>query len=179
VDLPPLTPLLCGVFLPLPLSQAFPFLITKQCFAPASCSVCLQFTWEVGLPPSPMEFSSLYHSNNLFRSWLLGACPPLPPKPLRPTQLVYLQFREGFPSPSLRCSVCPTLFPLCIYCSYCLLPSFSFFPGGGQSVQGAMLLWPRVVCGSTVYREAHLVHVFLSHLGVGVWRPRGPPCFSV
>jgi hypothetical protein len=25
-----------------------------------------------------------------------------------------------------------------------------FFPGGGQSVQGAMLLWPRLVCGRTV-----------------------------
>jgi hypothetical protein len=37
--------------------------------------------------------------------------------------------------------VCPTLFPTCLYCSYCLLLSFSFFaPGGGWSVQGAMLL---------------------------------------
>jgi hypothetical protein len=26
---------------------------------------------------------------------------------------------------------------------------FFFFPGGGQSVQGAMLLWPRLVCGAT------------------------------
>jgi hypothetical protein len=34
----------------------------------------------------------------------------------------------GFPSPNLRCSVRPTLFPMCLYCSYCLLLSFSFFP---------------------------------------------------
>jgi hypothetical protein len=30
------------------------------------------------------------------------------------------------------------------------ITQFLFFsPGGGQSVQGAMLLWPRLVCGST------------------------------
>jgi hypothetical protein len=32
-------------------------------------------------------------------------------------QLVYLQFREGFPSPNLWRSVCSTLFPMCLYCS--------------------------------------------------------------
>jgi hypothetical protein len=75
---------------------------------------------------------------------------PLPPEPLRPTRLVYLQSQEGFPSPNLQRSGRPTLFPACLYCSYCLLLSFSFFsPDGGQSVQGAMLLWPRLVCGST------------------------------
>jgi hypothetical protein len=31
-----------------------------------------------------------------------------------------------------------------------LITQFLFFsPGGGQSVQGAMLLWPRLVCEST------------------------------
>jgi hypothetical protein len=55
---------------------------------------------------------------------------PLPPEPLRPTQLVYLQSREGFPSPNLQQSGCPTLFPKCLYCSYCLVLTFSFFPGG-------------------------------------------------
>jgi hypothetical protein len=43
--------------------------------APASHHVCLQFTWEVGLPSSPVEFSSLCHSHKLSRSWLLGAHP--------------------------------------------------------------------------------------------------------
>jgi hypothetical protein len=32
-------------------------------------------------------------------------------------RLVYLQFCEGFPSPPLRCSVCYTLFAMCLYCS--------------------------------------------------------------
>jgi hypothetical protein len=43
--------------------------------AHTSCHVCLQFTWEVGLPSFPVEFSSLHHSYKLSRSWLLGACP--------------------------------------------------------------------------------------------------------
>jgi hypothetical protein len=59
---------------------------------------------------------------------------------------------------------------------------FLFFPGwGGQSVQGTMLIWPRIVCGSTKYRLAHLVVcVFPSHLVTAVWRWRGsPPGFSI
>jgi hypothetical protein len=35
-----------------------------------------------------------------------------------------------------------------------------FFLGGGQSVQWAMLICPRVVCGSTACRLAHLVVCF-------------------
>jgi hypothetical protein len=40
--------------------------------------VCLQLTWEVGLPLSPVEFSSHCHFYKLSHSWLLGAslaCP--------------------------------------------------------------------------------------------------------
>jgi hypothetical protein len=36
--------------------------------------VYLQFTWEVGLPPSPVEFSSHSHFYKLSCSWLLGVC---------------------------------------------------------------------------------------------------------
>jgi hypothetical protein len=109
-----------------------------------------------------------------------GHAPPLPPEALRPGWLVYLQSREGFPSPNLWRSVCPTLFPTCLYCSYCLLLSFSFCPpGGGWSVQGAMLLWPRLVCGSTAYSEARLVRVFPGRLGTGDWQPGSPSGFSV
>jgi hypothetical protein len=101
-----------------------------------------------------------------------GRVSPLLPGPLLPTRLVYLQFWEGFPSPNL-CSVRPTLFPTCLYCSYCLLPSFSFFPGWGSVCPGAMLLWPRLVVGVPRYRKAHLVCVFPSRLGGGDWWPRG------
>jgi hypothetical protein len=76
-----------------------------------------------------------------------GRTSPLPPEPLRPGQLVYLQLQEGFPSPNLQCSVCPTLFPMFLYCSYCLLLSFSYFPRwglvcpGGYAVLGQGCLW--------------------------------------
>jgi hypothetical protein len=75
------------------------------------------------------------------------ALPPLPPEPLQPTRLVYLQSQEGFPSPNLRRSVCPTLFPTCLICSYCLLLSFFFFPGwrsvcpGGYAALAQGCLW--------------------------------------
>jgi hypothetical protein len=61
-----------------------------------------------------------------------------------------------------------------------LITQFLFFPWvGGWSVQEAMLFWPMVVCGSTVYCLAHLVRFFPSRLGVGIWWPVGPPGFSV
>jgi hypothetical protein len=59
--------------------------------------------------------------------WAL-ALPQLLPEPLWPARLVYLQSQEGIPSPNLQRSGCPTLFPTCLYCSYCLLLIFSFFP---------------------------------------------------
>jgi hypothetical protein len=49
---------------------------------------------------------------------------------------------------------------------------FLFFLGGGQSVQRAMLIWPRVVYGSIACRLAHLVvHVFPSCHLVALWEP--------
>jgi hypothetical protein len=82
-----------------------------------------------------------------------GHMSPLPPEPVRPTRLVYLQSREGFPSPTVWHSVCPTLFPACLYCSYCLLLSFSFFPEwrsvcpGGCAALAQGFLWE--YCGTT------------------------------
>jgi hypothetical protein len=37
--------------------------------------VYLQFMWEVGLPPSPVQFSSHHHFHKLSCFWLLGTCP--------------------------------------------------------------------------------------------------------
>jgi hypothetical protein len=51
-----------------------------------------------------------------------------------------------------------------------------FSPGGGWSVQGAMLIWPRVVCGSTAVLLSSLCGLCLpkpsghGHLAVA----RGP-----
>jgi hypothetical protein len=80
------SPLSCAVFLPLPLSQAFPLLVAGR--TPLLLLESLQ--------PGPACLFTV-----------LGSIPFLP----------------------LRCSGRPTLFPTCIYCSYCLLLSFSFFPG--------------------------------------------------
>jgi hypothetical protein len=107
--------------------------------------------------------------------WVCAPAPALSGQ----ARLVYLQFWEGFPLPPLRSSGSPTLFATYLYCSYCLLFSFSFFPRWGWSVQGAMLVWARVVCESTAYHLAHLVHVFPSRLCVQDSWPRGPPGFSV
>jgi hypothetical protein len=65
---------------------------------------------------------------------------------------VYLQSWERFPSPNLQHSGRPTLFPACLYCSYCLLLSFSFFPGwrsvcpGGYAALAQACLWE--YCGT-------------------------------
>jgi hypothetical protein len=80
-------------------------------------------------------------------------------------QLVYLQFCEGVPlshsldlkAPWPLCYIFFSLFQLLVYYS----DFFSFFSlDGGQSVQGAMLIWPRIVCGSTTCHLAHLVVCF-------------------
>jgi hypothetical protein len=125
---------------PEPLLQAFPFPSTL-----GEVTLYLQFTREVGLPTSPVEFSSLCHSHKLSCSWLLGACHRSALSDQ--ARLVYLRFQEGFPSLPLRCSGHPTLFATCLYCSYCLLLSFSFFPGwelvcpGGYAVLAQGCLW--------------------------------------
>jgi hypothetical protein len=121
--------------------------------APASCHVCLQLTWKWVFPSLLWSFlpSTSLTSFPTPGYWERD---PAPTGASPAARLVYLQFREGFPSPNIWCSVHSTLFPMCLYCSYCLLVSFSFFPGWGQSVQGAMLLWPRVVCGSTAVPQS-------------------------
>jgi hypothetical protein len=174
--------------------------------------VYLQFTWEVGLPPSPVEFSSHCCFYKFFRFWLLGvccsSCPPAclftahvgsgsSPCPVEfsslhhlyklscswlllllpsPAWLVYLVL-GGIPIPRSLALRVPH--PLC-YVSLLfllLITQFLFFSlGGDRSVQGAMLIWPRVFCGSTMYHLAHLVVcVFPSHLSTGIW----PPGFSI
>jgi hypothetical protein len=141
--------------------------------APAFSGRCvyLQFMWEVGLLPSPVEFSSLCHSHKLSRSCLLGA-PLLLPSPARPSLFIYSSRRDSLP-PLFHTQGNPPSFlrVFVVLIAYYSVSHFSL--GGGQSVQGAMLIWPRVVCESTVYCLAHLVRIFPNHLGVGDWRP-GP-----
>jgi hypothetical protein len=113
---------------------------------------------KLGFPPFPVEFSSHHHFYNFPAPgcWVCAAAAAFSGWLVR-----------DFPFPHLRCSGCPALYAMCLFCCYCLL--FSFFSlGGGQSVQGAMLIWPRVVCGSIMCHLAHLiVCVFPSSLGAG------------
>jgi hypothetical protein len=122
--------------------------------APAAWRVCLQLTWEVGLAPSPVEFSSLHHSHKLSCSWLLGACPCSHRSLSGQAQLVYLQFWEGIPSPCFSARDAPPslLSVFIVPIAYYSVSLFSL--GGGWSVQGTMLIWPRDVCGSTTYHLA-------------------------
>jgi hypothetical protein len=134
----------CGVFLPPLLLQAFPLMITGRAAAPASRHVCLQLTWEMGLPPSPVGFSYLTCGvflppplSQAFPLLVAGRAPPLPPSP---AWLVYLQFQEGFPSPlfSAQCAPPTLLHVFIVLIAYYSVSLFS--PGGGWSVQGAMLI---------------------------------------
>jgi hypothetical protein len=129
----------------------------------------------VGLPPTLVEFFSHHHFYKLSHSWLLGV-PLLLPSPA-----------------GLLCGIFPPCFfgaqgtrPLC-YMSFLFLlliiqVFFLFFPSVGVwSVQGTMLICPRIFYGSTECRLAHfLVHVFPSCLGAAIWHQHGrPPGFSI
>jgi hypothetical protein len=108
-------------------------------------------------PTFQWSFSQDSHCYKLSRSKVVGVCC----RSCLLCWLVYLKFREGLllpPSSALRVPC-----PLC-YMSFFVVVVYSvwvFFPlGGGQSVQGAMLIWPTVVCGSTTCCLAHLVVCF-------------------
>jgi hypothetical protein len=97
--------------------------------APASRHVCLQFTWEVGLPSSPVEFSSLRHSHKLSHSWLLGTRPGS--HPLQPDPACLFTDLGGISLPSTSALSAPH--PLC-YVSLLfllLITQFLFFPQVG------------------------------------------------
>jgi hypothetical protein len=87
-----------------------------------------------GSSPHPVEFPP----SATLTSFPTPGCWVHVPTPALSGQawFVYLQFQKGFPSLSLQSSVRPTLFAMCVYCSYCLLLSFSFFPGWGSVCAG-------------------------------------------
>jgi hypothetical protein len=103
--------------------------------------VCLQLKWEVGLPPSPVEFSSVCHFHKLSHSWLLGA-PALQPGPA-----CLFTVLGRIPLPPLWHSGAPSSLQH-VFIVLIAYYSVSFFsPGGGQSIQGAMLMCPGLSVG--------------------------------
>jgi hypothetical protein len=95
--------------------------------------------------------------------------------PARPGLFIYSSGKIS-PSPIFRAQGVPPSLPhvFIVLIAYYSVSLFS--PGGGQSVQGAMLIWSRDVCGSTKYRLAHLVHVFPSRWA---WASVGPGALLV
>jgi hypothetical protein len=139
--------------------------------------VYLQFMWDMGLPPLLWSFPP----TAIFTSFPAPGCWMCATAPAFSGRLVYLQFCLGFPLLLLWCSGCSALFLHVFFVVIAYYSVFFLFSlGGGQSVQGAMLIWPRVVCRSTTCCLAHLVvHVFPSCLGAGIWlQPGSPPGFS-
>jgi hypothetical protein len=79
--------------------------------------VYLQFTWEVGLPPSPVEFSFHHHFSKV-----AGWMPPLLPSPA--SLFIYSSMKDCHSLP-LRLSGYPALFIMCIF--FVVVVYFSVF----------------------------------------------------
>jgi hypothetical protein len=113
----------------------------------------------MGSGPSPLLLWS-FPPTTTFANFPTPGCWAGAATPAFSGRLVYSQFCEGFPLPPLfgtqgtLPSLLSVFFVVVVVYSGC----FSLFSlDGGQSVQGAMLIWPRVVCGSTTCCLAHLV----------------------
>jgi hypothetical protein len=94
--------------------------------------VYLQLTREVGLPPSPVQFSSFCHSHKLSHSLLLGMC--WLSHPLWPCLACLFTVLGGIPLP--LSSVLRVPHPLCYMSLLFLLiiTQFLFFPRVGFSL---------------------------------------------
>jgi hypothetical protein len=113
--------------------------------APTFSASCL-FTAHVGSGPSPFSCGVflLPPLSQAFPLVVAGRSHPLWPGPA-----CLFTVPGRIPLPPSSSSGRPILFATCLYCSYCLLLSFSFFPGWGLVCPGGYAEWPRVVCGST------------------------------
>jgi hypothetical protein len=90
--------------------------------------VYLQFTWEVGLPSSPVEFSSLRHSHKLSRSWLLGVRPRSRQRLSGQSGLFIYSPGKGSLPPIFSAQCSPPSFP-CVFIALLAYYSVSlFFP---------------------------------------------------
>jgi hypothetical protein len=99
---------------------------------------CL-FTVHMGSGPSPLS-CEVFFPPPLLQAFplLVSGCVLLLLASL--ACLVYLQFYEWFPSPTLLRSGCPTLFDMCLFVVITYYSVSLFSMGGGRSVQGAMLI---------------------------------------
>jgi hypothetical protein len=145
------SPLSCGVFLPPSLLQAFLLLITGRCCC--SCQPQCLFTVHMGSGSSLLScgvFLPLPLSQ-VFPLLVAGHVPLLPPEPLwpGPACLFSVPGRIPFPQSLALSATHPLSHVFIVLLAYYSVSLFSL--GGGWSVQGAMLIWPRLFCGSTAY----------------------------
>jgi hypothetical protein len=173
-------PTSCGVFLLLPLSQAFPLLITGQCCC--SCQLQCLFTVHVGsgscllscvvfLPPP------LSHA---FPLLVAGCAPPLLPEPLQPGPACLFTVLGRIPFPQSLALRVPHPLSCMSLLFLLLITQFLFFPWVEVILSmGLCCSGPGLSVGVPRYHKAHLVCVFRSCLGAGNWRPGDPPGFSI
>jgi hypothetical protein len=108
-------------------------------------------------PPSPLT--------QAFLLLVVGRVPPFLRSLSGLSVLFIYSSGKDFLPPIFGVQCAPPSFP-CVFVVLIAYFSVSFFsPGGGQSVQGAMLIWPRLVCGST----AVLAKLTLSASSQAVW----------
>jgi hypothetical protein len=156
---------------PEPLLQAFPFPCTlgKVTVHP-HCQACVFIYSSCGRWAFPTLLCSFPPTATLtsFPAPGCWACAPVPTRGslARLACLFTVPGRIPFPQ-SFALSAPHPLSCMSLLLLLLITQFLVFSLGGGWSVQGSMLLWPRVVCGSTAYHEAHLVHVFPCRLGAG------------
>jgi hypothetical protein len=168
------SPLSCGIFLPPPLLQAFLLLIAGcvPMLLPSPASLFIYRSCGKWVFP-PLQCS--FPPTATFTRFPAPGCWACAATLAFSSQLVYLQFHEGFPLPSLRCSGCVALFATCVLCCYCLLFSFFFpewglvCPGGyADLAQGCLweyCVWLRSPCGPCLPKLSGRWHLAV------VWEP--------
>jgi hypothetical protein len=136
------------VLLSPPLSQAFLLMITGQCCC--SCQLPCFFTVHVGSGSSLLS-CGVFLLPLLSQAFplLVAGCVPAPTSasPACPAYLFTVPGRIPFSQSSVLSAPHPLSCVSLLLIGYYSVSLFS--PGGGQSFQGSMLLWPRLVCGST------------------------------
>jgi hypothetical protein len=119
-------------------------------------------------PPLQREFSSLCHCHKLSRSWLPGAHPRSHQRLSGlPGLFIYSPRKDSLP-PIFGAQCAPPSFLCVLFVLIAYYSNSLFSQGGGQSVQWPMLLWPRLVCGSTA--------VLQSSPGPHLPKPSGRQC---
>jgi hypothetical protein len=169
----------CGVFLPPPLSQAFPLLLAGWCCC--SCQPACLFTAHMGGGSSPLS-CGVFLPLPLSQAFLLlvaGHTPPLLLEPLQPVLACLFTVLGKIPLPCSSVLCAPQLLCNMSLLFLLLITQFLFFPqvevslSRGYAILAQGCLWEYCIPLSSPCR------IFRSCLGTGDWQPRGPPGFAV